>query len=231
MAMAWRAGARIANMEFVQFHPTCLFHPKEHSFLVSEALRGEGGKLVGPDGSRFMPAYDEREELAPRDIVARAIDAEIKRRGLECVYLDMTHMTRSRAAEQFPTIDGTLMSLGIDMSTDPIPVVPVAHYMCGGVQTDLKGESSIQNLFAIGEVACTGLHGANRLASNSLLEACVFAHEAAKASLERLESLPLPPRLPDWDSGSAVDSDEQVVITQTWEEIRRFMSNLSLIHI
>lgn len=225
MAMAWRAGARMANMEFVQFHPTCLHHPSEHSFLISEALRGEGGRLVLPDGSRFMPSYDERAELAPRDIVARAIDAELKRRGLECVYLDMTHLDRATREEKFPNIHAKLMSLGIDMATDPIPVVPAAHYMCGGVDVDLNGESSIRNLFAVGEVACTGLHGANRLASNSLLEALVFAHQAAEAVRARAADLEPPQPLPEWDAGTAVHSDEQVVITQTWEEIRRFMWN------
>lgn len=225
MAMAWRAGARMANMEFVQFHPTCLYHPREHSFLVSEALRGEGGRLVLPDGSRFMPAYDARGELAPRDIVARAIDSELKRRGLECVYLDMTHLDRATVERKFPNIHGRLLELGIDMVTDPIPVVPAAHYMCGGVQVNLEGESSIRNLFAIGEVACTGLHGANRLASNSLLEAVVFAHEAARAAGQRLPEVTPARGLPDWDAGTARHSDEQVVITQTWDEIRRFMWN------
>ncbi len=223
IAMAWRAGARIANMEFVQFHPTSLHHVREHHFLISEALRGEGGKLVLPDGTRFMPGYDTREELAPRDVVARAIDFEIKRLGLECVFLDMRHLSREQLAHKFPNIDAKLLSLGIDMAVNLIPVVPAAHYMCGGVQTDLHGETSIGNLFAVGEVSCTGLHGANRLASNSLLEALVFAQKASELALERLPRLKPPPELPRWDSGSAVDSDEQVVIHQTWKEIRRFM--------
>jgi L-aspartate oxidase len=225
MAMAWRAGARIANMEFVQFHPTALFHDREHHFLISEALRGEGGKLVLPDGSRFMDRYDPRAELAPRDIVARAIDSEIKRRGLDCVYLDMRHFSRSDVEHKFPNIDNKLQSLGIDMVRDPVPVVPAAHYMCGGVQTDLYGESSVRNLFAVGEVSCTGLHGANRLASNSLLEAVVFAHRAAEVCGARLAKLGSPPELPPWDHGKATDSDEQVVIQHNWKEIRSFMWN------
>jgi L-aspartate oxidase len=225
IAMAYRAGARIANMEFVQFHPTCLHHPKETSFLVSEALRGEGGKLILPSGHAFMPEYDPRADLAPRDIVARAIDHELKRRGLECVYLDMRHLERADAERMFPHIDEKLTSLGIRMDRDPIPVVPAAHYFCGGVQTDLNGETSISNLFAVGENACTGLHGANRLASNSLLEATVFAHKAAALAVKRLPELPAPVDLPDWDPGSARDSDELVVVTQVWEEVRRFMWN------
>lgn len=225
MAMAWRVGARMANMEFVQFHPTCLHHDRENHFLVSEALRGEGGKLVLPDGTRFMLQVDPRAELAPRDVVARAIDDQLKRRGIDCVYLDMTHLSREEAAHKFPNIDAKLRSLGIDMISDPIPVVPAAHYMCGGVQTRLSGESSIRNLFAVGEVSCTGLHGANRLASNSLLEAVVFAQKAAETCIERLPTLSCPEGLPEWDPGSAVDSDELVVISQTWKEIRTFMWN------
>lgn len=225
MAMAYRAGATCANMEFVQFHPTCLWHPKEHSFLISEALRGEGGKLIRPDGSRFMADYDEREELASRDIVARAIDSEMKRFGFESVFLDMRHFSREECAKNFPNIDAKLLSLGIDMAESPIPVVPAAHYFCGGVQTDVQGESSIENLFAIGETSCTGLHGANRLASNSLLEAVVFAERAATEITNRLDSLGPTISLPKWNVASAVNSDEMVVVTQTWEEIRRFMWN------
>lgn len=225
IAMAWRAGARIANMEFVQFHPTCLYHPKVQSFLVSEALRGEGGKLILPSGERFMPWYDAREELAPRDIVARAIDAEIKKRGLDCVYLDMRHLSREELSTRFPHIHGTLMELGIDMATEPIPVVPAAHYLCGGVQTDLEGRSSLGRLLVIGEAACTGLHGANRLASNSLLEAVVFADTAARWCRANLADTPLQAELPAWDSGRASEPDELVVVRQIWEEIRRFMWN------
>lgn len=225
VAMAWRAGARIANMEFVQFHPTALYHPKLRTFLISEALRGEGGKLVLPDGERFMPRYDPRGELAPRDIVARAIDAELKRGGLECVFLDMTHLSSDQFAAHFPNIHATLASVGIDPGVEPIPVVPAAHYQCGGVLTDLDGCSSLANLLAIGETACTGLHGANRLASNSLLEALVFADKAAAWCVARKDAVSLETSLPAWETGRAQDPDERVVIHQVWQEIRRFMWN------
>lgn len=225
IAMGWRAGAAIANMEFVQFHPTCLYHPQARNFLISEALRGDGGILRNASGERFMERYDERLELAPRDIVARSIDAELKKRGEDCAFLDMRHLSREELMRRYPNIFEGTLSLGIDMSTDLIPVVPAAHYFCGGVLTDLNAESSVRNLFAIGETACTGLHGANRLASNSLLEAAVFAVSAALAIRARLPDIPQPYTLPEWDDGSATDADELVVVNQVWEEIRRFMWN------
>lgn len=225
VAMAWRAGARVANMEFVQFHPTALYHPKNRTFLVSEALRGEGGRLVLPSGEPFMRRYDERGDLAPRDIVARAIDSELKRNGLECVHLDMSHMSEDQFASHFPNIYRELTGLGISPATEPIPVVPAAHYQCGGVQTDLHGASSLGRLLAIGETACSGLHGANRLASNSLLEATVFADRAARWCAERRDGVALMTDLPEWETGRAQDPDERVVIHQTWQEVRRYMWN------
>ena len=223
MAMAWRAGCSLANMEFIQFHPTCLFHPKEKSFLISEALRGEGAILKLPNNKPFMHLYDARADLAPRDIVARAIDFEMKKRGLECVYLDMTHRTKSFIMDHFPSIYERCLKLNIDISREQIPVVPAAHYSCGGVMTDLHGETDIKNLYAVGETAYTGLHGANRLASNSLLECLVFSEQAAHHILANKDHHQT--ALPQWDESRVTDADEEVLITHTWNELRRFMWN------
>ncbi len=221
IAMAWRAGCRVANMEFIQFHPTCLYHPHAKSFLISEAVRGEGGILKLPDGTRFMPQHDARAELAPRDVVARAIDYEMKKHGLDCVYLDISHQSVEFLQEHFPTIFARCLELGINISRDPIPVVPAAHYTCGGVMADLHARTDVENLYAVGETAYTGLHGANRLASNSLLECVVFADAAVRDILGK-ETL-LMPELPEWDESRVTDADEQIVIAHNWAELRHFM--------
>ncbi len=223
VAMAWRAGCPIANMEFFQFHPTCLYHPKAKSFLITEAIRGEGGRLLRPDGSSFLAQFDARAELAPRDIVARAIDHEMKRLGLECVYLDISHRPANFILQHFPTVAAKCSEYGIDITRAPIPVVPAAHYMCGGVVTDRRGRTALPGLYAVGEVACTGLHGANRMASNSLLECLVMARAACEDIRTALADSQPAPALPDWDETQVTDSDEEVVVAHNWDELRRFM--------
>lgn len=221
IAMGWRAGCRVANMEFMQFHPTCLYHPHAKSFLISEAVRGEGGLLRLPDGTRFMPRHDERAELAPRDVVARAIDYEMKKHGLDCVYLDISHQPEAFLREHFPTIYARCLALGIDIARQPIPVVPAMHFTCGGVMTDLRARTDLDHLYAVGETAYTGLHGANRLASNSLLECLVFADAAAQDILATPAAAPAP--LPAWDESRVTDADEMVVVSHNWDELRRCM--------
>jgi L-aspartate oxidase len=225
IAMAWRAGARVANMEFMQFHPTCLYHLEVKNFLITEAVRGEGGRLINPvTGKRFMAYYDpERMELAPRDVVARAIDAEIKRYGLDYVHLDISHMPADFVAAHFPNIHAKLLTLGIDITVDPIPVVPAQHYTCGGIIVDLKGRTDLPGLYAAGECTQSGLHGANRLASNSLLECLVFGEAAAAHIGRHFDELPAPPPIRPWDASRVTEPDEEVIVQHNWREIRRFM--------
>ena len=223
IAMAWRAGCSVSNMEFNQFHPTCLYHPEAKSFLITEAVRGEGGKLLLPNGKQFMHKFDERGELAPRDIVARAIDHEMKRLGASCIYLDISHRSPAFIASHFPTIHERCLQYGIDITKEPIPVVPAAHYTCGGVNTDLKGRTDISNLYAIGETAHTGLHGSNRMASNSLLECLVFAQSVAEDISSLIKTPHKKHKVSCWDESRVTDSDEDVVISHNWDELRRFM--------
>lgn len=226
IAMAWRAGCRVANMEFIQFHPTCLYHPQAKSFLITEAIRGEGGRLLLPDGTPFAHNFHPAGELAPRDVVARAIDHEMKRLGADCLYLDISHKPAKFIKKHFPTVYGTCLELGIDITTSPIPVVPAAHYTCGGVVTDLKGKTDVTNLYAIGETAYTGLHGANRMASNSLLECLVFAKSAAEEISGALQQHPADaafPQLPSWDESLVKQAEEEIVVAHDWDELRRVM--------
>ncbi len=227
IAMAYRAGASVANLEFVQFHPTCLYHPEAKNFLISEAVRGEGAFLIDGKGRRFMEKYSPDKELACRDVVARAIDSELKKTGADSVFLDITHLDPDRVRNRFPNIYAKCLEYGIDITKDPIPVVPAAHYMCGGVATDLNGRTDIQRLYAAGETACTGLHGANRLASNSLLEALVYSHRAYQASVKEFQGIEnkITVSLDQWDETNTTDSDEAIVVSHNWDEIRRLMWN------
>jgi len=223
IAIAWRAGCRVANMEFMQFHPTCLYHPRAKSFLITEALRGEGGRLLLPDGERFMPRFDERAELAPRDVVARAIDHEMKRLGAECLYLDISHQPADFVRSHFPTVHGRCLELGIDITREPIPVVPAAHYTCGGILVDTNARTDLPGLYAIGETSYTGLHGANRMASNSLLECLVYSELAALDIARLAARQKSPPEVPPWDESRVAEPDEEVVVSHNWDELRRFM--------